>query len=715
MARQWTEALLFAIRRDFARPPVHARNIYHLAAAMYDVWAVHDPRARPLFLGTDAHPACSAAPAELAPRPDGPGVAARERAIGQAAWRLLRHRFRNAAEAAPIRARLDALADAAGLDPSARPADGAERLGARVAACLIGAGRRDDSNEDDDYRNLAYASVNPPLDPTRRGNDAVAFPSRWQPLAIRSFRDQGGRQGEPDEFLGADWGSVEPFALDPADATTVVRDGLPMTVHHDPGPPPTLESDAEAYLANFALVARWSGHLDPDDPRTIDIRPRGRAGGLGPDDLATDPLEQLAHYAPDGGQTTPIESVLEDGEFAPVRVPLGDYARVIAEYWADGIDSETPPGHWLDLYNEHVSAHPALERRLGGTGEALDPLSFDVVAYLALGGALHDAAVAAWSIKGAYDYVRPISAIRYLARPRALEPGEDEPSDVVPVASLPSAPGRIERVELGGPLAGPGGINTGQTMIRAWRGPRAVRDPDTDVAGVGWILARDWWPYQRPSFVTPPFAGYVSGHSTFSRAAAVVLERLTGSPRWPGGSAGFTARANEFLAFEAGPSVDVPLVWATYRDAADQTSLSRIWGGIHPPADDLPARRIGAAVGEAAWRRAAALAGIAPDPADAVSPDARPAASFDAWIASRSRETTRRADPALADPAPVDPSPASAEGPLAPGPSGVARGCSTSGPGGGTDAVALLVAPLGALVLRRRAPFARAGSPRRGP
>jgi hypothetical protein len=33
--------------------------------------------------------------------------------------------------------------------------------------------------------------------------------------------------------------------------------------------------------------------------------------------------------------------------------------------------------------------------------------------------------------------------------------------------------------------------------------------------------------------------------------------------------------------------------WATYRDASDQTSLSRIWGGIHPQADDIPGRRIG--------------------------------------------------------------------------------------------------------------------------
>lgn len=32
--------------------------------------------------------------------------------------------------------------------------------------------------------------------------------------------------------------------------------------------------------------------------------------------------------------------------------------------------------------------------------------------------------------------------------------------------------------------------------------------------------------------------------------------------------------------------------WATYQDAADESSLSRIWGGIHPPFDDIPGRKI---------------------------------------------------------------------------------------------------------------------------
>jgi len=133
--------------------------------------------------------------------------------------------------------------------------------------------------------------------------------------------------------------------------------------------------------------------------------------------------------------------------------------------------------------------------------------------------------------------------------------------------------------------------------MRAWRGHKVINNVDTDVAGVGWILAEDWVPYQRPSFVTPPFAGYVSGHSTFSRAAAEVLTSFTGDSYFPGGMGVFDAIQNEFLVFEDGPSQNIELQWATYYDAADESGLSRIWGGIHPPADDIPGRKMGAIIG----------------------------------------------------------------------------------------------------------------------
>ncbi len=80
-----------------------------------------------------------------------------------------------------------------------------------------------------------------------------------------------------------------------------------------------------------------------------------------------------------------------------------------------------------------------------------------------------------------------------------------------------------------------------------------------------------------------------------------MLTALTGSEYFPGGMSGFEITADQFLVFEDGPSIDMTLQWATYRDAADQCSLSRIWGGIHPPADDIPGRLIGEQIGVKAF------------------------------------------------------------------------------------------------------------------
>jgi len=50
-ARVWNEVLLECIRLDFARPTVHARNLYHHSLAMYDIWSVLDGRSETYFLG----------------------------------------------------------------------------------------------------------------------------------------------------------------------------------------------------------------------------------------------------------------------------------------------------------------------------------------------------------------------------------------------------------------------------------------------------------------------------------------------------------------------------------------------------------------------------------------------------------------------------------------------------------------------------------------
>ena len=174
---------------------------------------------------------------------------------------------------------------------------------------------------------------------------------------------------------------------------------------------------------------------------------------------------------------------------------------------------------------------------------------------------------------------------------------------------LPLIPGSIETVEAGDALAGQGGVNVGKIKLWAWRGSSVINNVDTEFAGVGWVLAESWEPYQRPSFVSPNFGGYVSGHSTFSRAAAEVLTAFTGDAYFPGGMGTFEAPANEFLVFEDGPSVDIELQWATYRDASDECSLSRIYGGIHPYFDDVPGRLMGIDIGLDAFERSMSFFG----------------------------------------------------------------------------------------------------------
>jgi hypothetical protein len=132
--------------------------------------------------------------------------------------------------------------------------------------------------------------------------------------------------------------------------------------------------------------------------------------------------------------------------------------------------------------------------------------------------------------------------------------------------------------------------------VRGWLGEPG--DRKEQIAGVGWVRAVDWITYQRRTFVTPAFPAWISGHSTFSRAAAAVLARVTGSPYFPGGLGEFVAPKGTFLAFEKGPSTEVRLQWASYFDASDEAGQSRLWGSIHIAADDFAGRKVGQLVGE---------------------------------------------------------------------------------------------------------------------
>jgi hypothetical protein len=273
-------------------------------------------------------------------------------------------------------------------------------------------------------------------------------------------------------------------------------------------------------------------------------------------------------------------------------VTRGDYARVLAEFWADGPSSETPPGHWNVLAN-YVSDHSLLVKRIGGTGPVVDDLEWDVKMYFALNGALHDAACAAWSVKRAYDGWRPMSAVRYLA---GLGQSSDPGQSSYNANGLPLIPNLIELVTADSVASGRhAGLTPGKIAVVNWPGPPA--NP-SQYSGVKWIHGDAWGTYQRTNFVTPPFPGYISGHSTYSRSAAELLAGLTGSPYFPGGLGTYSGY---HLSFESGPSASITLQWASFYDAADEAGISRIWGGIHPPIDNLIGRRVGEKVGKGAW------------------------------------------------------------------------------------------------------------------
>lgn len=611
VARQWNDVLLEAIRKDFARPTVHSRNLFHSSAVMYDAWAVYDTASKTYFLGDTL--AGFYTPFAGVPMPANV-QAAQEEAMSYAAYRLLRYRFRNSPGRLISIPKMDSLfVNTLGYDSSITSTNylsgSPAALGNYLAQSMIAFGQQDGANEANDYANRFYTPTNPTLLPVVPGNPNIIDPNLWQALTLQVFIDQAGNVFpiSTPPFLSPEWGEVVPFALQDADLNIYSRNGNDYYVYHDPGDPALMDTataggTTDDYKWGHSLVSVWSSHLDPNDTTMWDISP----ASIGNIPVASYPtnipdLQNFYDYYNGGDIGTGHTLNPATGmPYAPQMVKRADYGRVLAEFWADGPDSETPPGHWFTLLN-YVTDHPLTTRQWEGNGSARSALEWDVKTYLTLGGTVHDAAVTAWGIKGWYDYVRPISAIRHMA-----DNGQCSDSTLPSYSPLgiPLSPGYIELVDSADVLAGLLYENVGKIKVYAWAGPDSIGNPLTSYAGVDWILADNWWPYQRPSFVTPPFAGYVSGHSTFSRAAAEVMTFMTGDAFFPGGMGEFLCDQNDFLVFEDGPSADVMLQWATYRDASDQCSLSRIWGGIHPPVDDIPGRLMGIDIGTDAFNYA---------------------------------------------------------------------------------------------------------------
>ncbi|AFZ06919.1 phosphoesterase PA-phosphatase related protein [Oscillatoria nigro-viridis PCC 7112] len=99
-------------------------------------------------------------------------------------------------------------------------------------------------------------------------------------------------------------------------------------------------------------------------------------------------------------------------------------------------------------------------------------------------------------------------------------------------------------------------------QYNSWRPVTAIRQADTDnnpntTADPQWT----------PLLTTPPFPEYTSGHSTFSGAADAVMSSVFGS------DFGFGDKGD--------PSVNTLRTYENFTEAADESGMSRLYGGIH--------------------------------------------------------------------------------------------------------------------------------------
>ena len=547
IARRWDEQILAAIRLDLPRPTVHARNLFHLSAAMWDAWAAYDATAKGVFV-RERHAATSADDARRA-------------AISYAAYDVLAHRYERAVGGKTTLACLRAVMQELGYDPSDAHDTGDDPVafGNRVGHAVIAKTAGDGANEAADYADPSgYQAVNPPLVFDGPGAP-LEQPERWQPINLSVAATQNGivLPAGVQDYVGAQWGAVTPFAM---------KRRSPEEPWHDPGPAPQLGARMKDWIVE---VIRKTASVDPSDTATIDISP----GAYGHNALGANDGKGWAKN-PVTGRPYPPQVVLR-----------ADFARVMAEFWADGPKSETPPGHWNTLANS-VSDSPGFERKLFGKGAPLDPLAWDVHAYLALNGAVHDAAIAAWDIKRRSVTVRPISLVRWMgAKGQSSDPaGPSYDPD-----GLPLVPGLIEVITKESSAPGQRHAHlaffVGQVAVRDWRGEPG--DRAHQVSGVGWVRAVDWITYQRRTFVTPAFPAFISGHSTFSRAGAEVLASLTGSPYFPGGLGEYVARGGHVPHLREGPddrgAAPVGLVLRRVRPGGAVAAV-----GEHPH----PARRL---------------------------------------------------------------------------------------------------------------------------
>jgi hypothetical protein len=187
-------------------------------------------------------------------------------------------------------------------------------------------------------------------------------------------------------------------------------------------------------------------------------------------------------------------------------------------------------------------------------------LDRDVKLFFVVGNTAFDAFIACWDVKRHYDSSRPWTLVRYYYKGK---------------------------------------------QVPGWAGPGK---------GVVMIPAEKWHPYSPDTFITPPFPGYPSGHSTVSGACGKILELFTGSDRFGDvekrkagilTEPGFDCRVMQMrdgkLPTDPHLTCDVALQMPTFTATAEMAGLSRIMGGYHVRADNTEGLALGRRVARYLW------------------------------------------------------------------------------------------------------------------
>lgn len=241
-------------------------------------------------------------------------------------------------------------------------------------------------------------------------------------------------------------------------------------------------------------------------------------------------------------------------EVSNITSQLTDEQKITAEFWAGGTGTVTPPGMWIVFLDIVLRSNNA-------------SLYDEIKSYTVLASALYQAGICAWRLKRDHLQARPIQKIRQ--------------------------------------------YEYGNAISESW---------NTQTLGQYWL------PYQELNFVTPPFPDFVSGHSTFSAASAKVFSYLFGtdsvklinpvinneilqylSPVLNNNTANLKLNdvyvLNGASTIQTGvvPDRTINLNWNSWKDMANSSGTSRIYGGIHVESSNQAGLYLGSLIGHSIW------------------------------------------------------------------------------------------------------------------